>query len=757
MMKTFALAGNPNSGKTTLFNALTGATAHVGNWPGVTVEQRKGVYRNKKAGIEANITDLPGIYSLSPYTPEEVISRNFILDEHPDAIINIVDVTNLERNLYLTTQLLEMDVPVIVALNMMDALEKQGSSVNAEELSKKLGVPVVEISALKNEHIEALMKEAAKLPEKRKGVTVLTDGWLGDLVKEATAIYSKEEGIVHPLFHAIKALENDEIEAKANKGVFEQVAKLIESKGKTVDDLEAASADGRYQVITEKYASSLNKKQEHASEKLTLSDKIDRVLTNRWAGIPIFVVLLYLLFRITFAENLFYADFGIGTFDEGGVFEGLFYADGQIMGLGTILANFVNSVTGWFTGVVGGWMENAGAWQSFVCDGILGGIFAVVGFLPQILLLFFFFSILEDSGYMARVAFILDRMFRRFGLSGRAIIPMIMGFGCSVPAMVNTRTLSSDKERIQTIRVVPFFVCSAKLPIVAAVGAAIGDAFGVDPAVTALIAYFGGILIGFISVIVMHLTTQREKVPPFIMELPAYHMPQAKALGIHVWDKAKHSFKKLFTIIFVSTVIIWAMLYFRFDWQILGEEETAEYSILGVLGSIVSPIFTPLGWGTQLVGTVNGQSMNMGWAFAVSALNGLVAKENAIATFATIANSIGAGIAEDAEGFESFSYLVQACGDSLSIGALYSFIFFNVLTVPCFAAVATAKAELPKGTLKWTVLFWLGVSYVVSCMVYTSVTFIWPIAIWAVLIIGGGVGIYFYNKHKVAIDGPLNA
>ena len=756
-MKRFALIGNPNCGKTTLFNALTGATAHVGNWPGVTVEQRKGVYRNKKAGIEANITDLPGIYSLSPYTPEEVISRNFILDEHPDAIIDIVDVTNLERNLYLTTQLLEMDVPVIVALNMMDALAKQGSSVNAEELSKKLGVPVVEISALKNENIEALMQEAMKLPEKRKGSTVLSKGWLGDLVKEAEAIYAKEEGIIHPLFHAIKALENDEIEAKANKSAFAEVGKLIESKGKTADELEAASADGRYQVITENFATSLSKKEKAASEKLTYSDKVDKVLTNRWVGIPIFLILLYILFRITFAENLFFADFGIGTFDKGGVFEGLFYAEGHLMGFGKILANFVECVTGWFTGVVAGWMEGAGAWQSFVCDGILGGIFAVMGFLPQILLLFFFFSILEDTGYMARVAFILDRAFRRFGLSGRAIIPMIMGFGCSVPAMVNTRTLSSEKEKIQTIRVVPFFVCSAKLPIVAAVGAALGDAFGIDPALTALIPYFGGVLVGFISAIVMHLTTQREKVPPFIMELPAYHMPQAKALGIHVWDKAKHSFKKLFTVIFVSTVIIWAMLYFRFDWQILGEEETAEYSILGVLGSVFSPIFTPLGWGTQLVGTINGQTMNMGWAFAVSALNGLVAKENAIATFATIANSIGAGIADDVDGTLSFSYLVQACGSSLSVGALYSFIFFNVLTIPCFAAVATAKAELPKGTLKWTILFWLGVSYVVSCMVYTCVTFIWPIAIWGTLLVGAIVGIYFYNKHKVAVDGPLHA
>ena len=378
-MKTFALAGNPNSGKTTLFNALTGATAHVGNWPGVTVEQRKGVYRNKKAGIEANITDLPGIYSLSPYTPEEVISRNFILDEHPDAIIDIVDVTNLERNLYLTTQLLEMDVPVIVALNMMDALAKQGSSVNAEELSKKLGVPVVEISALKNENIEALMQEAMKLPEKRKGSTVLSKGWLGDLVKEAEAIYAKEEGIIHPLFHAIKALENDEIEAKSNKSAFAEVGKLIESKGKTADELEAASADGRYQVITENFATSLSKKEKAASEKLTYSDKVDKVLTNRWVGIPIFLILLYILFRITFAENLFFADFGIGTFDEGGVFEGLFYAEGHLMSLGKILANFVECVTGWFTGVVAGWMEGAGAWQSFVCDGILGGIFAVMG------------------------------------------------------------------------------------------------------------------------------------------------------------------------------------------------------------------------------------------------------------------------------------------------------------------------------------------------------------------------------------------
>ena len=735
-MRTFALAGNPNCGKTTLFNALTGSSAHVGNWPGVTVDKREGVY--KGAGERVAVVDLPGIYSLSPYTPEEVVSRNYILEEKPDAIINIVDATNLERNLYLTTQILECDVPVIIARNMMDEVEKSGDKIDVKAIEKTLGVPVVEISALRNTGIKELMSRALSMPSQRKGTTVLK-GVLDKQLETAYAFY-ESEGVSSPLFHAVKLLENDEIEVQ-RKG-----ASAVLEKTDADEDLEAVIADERYKYISGSLSGAKTKAHREA---LTKSDKIDRVLTHRVWAIPIFIVILFFIFHLTFSENLFYlngfsenqawmpslVELGLATEDGPNNFGveilAIFY-DGTVYSPGVILTNFLNLFLDHISDGVISLMERGGAaeWATgLVGDGILGGIFAVLGFLPQILVLFMFFSILEDSGYMARIAFVLDRVFRRFGLSGRAFMPMIMGFGCSVPAAVNTRTLADEKERTATIRVIPFFSCGAKLPILTAVAGGIVMAFGVGNAdVITFSMYILGICTAIVCVLLMRNTTLKGETPPFIMELPAYHAPGFKNLMLHLWDKTKHFVKKAFTIIFASTVIIWLFSHLSWNWHYLPDEQMQQ-SMLASLGMFLQPLFTPLGFGAQL-----GQ---FGWVFAVAALTGLVAKENVIATFTTLAICISAYAGEGTEeGIEELAGLIKVitADAGLSqrefIAALIAFIAFNMMTVPCFAACATAKAELEKGKFKWTLLFWLAVSFTVGAMVYTVGAFIWPLAIW---------------------------
>lgn len=739
-MKTFALAGNPNCGKTTLFNALTGSTAHVGNWPGVTVDKKEGIYKGESERV--NIVDLPGIYSLSPYTPEEVISRNYILDEKPSAIINIVDATNLERNLYLTTQLLETDVPVIVALNMMDEVKKSGDKIDAQKLEKALGVPVVEISALKNTGIKELMQRAVSMPDKRKGTTVLK-GALEKQLETALAYY-EEEQVLSPLFHAVKLLENDEIELKRKN------AKQIQEKASNGEDLEAVIADERYKYISANFAAA---KQKSGKEVLTKSDKIDKVLTHRVWAIPIFIVILFAIFHLTFSENLFFLN-GITesqawmpTLKELGMYENdapknfgveplaVIY-DGAVFSPGVILTNFLNLFLDHISDGVVTLMENGGAaeWATgLVGDGILGGIFAVLGFLPQILTLFLFFSVLEDTGYMARIAFVLDRIFRRFGLSGRAFMPMIMGFGCSLPATINTRTLADEKERTATIRVIPFFSCGAKLPILTAVAGGIVMAFGVGNAdVITFCMYLLGICTAIVCVLLMRNTSLKGETPPFIMELPAYHVPGFKNLMLHLWDKTKHFVKKAFTIIFASTVIIWLFSHLSRNWRYLPDEQMNE-SILASIGMFIQPLFTPLGFGSQLGG--------FGWVFAVAAITGLIAKENVIATFTTLALCIGAYMGEGTEeGIEELSSLITTITADTGItqrefiAALIAFIAFNMTTIPCFAACATAKAELPKGKFNRTLLFWVATSFVVGCMIYTIGAFIWPLAIWLAVI-----------------------
>ena len=758
-MKRFALAGNPNCGKTTLFNSLTGSTAHVGNWPGVTVDKREGIY--KKGEEKVYIVDLPGIYSLSPYTPEEVISRNYILDEKPDCVINIIDATNLERNLYLTTQILEMNVPVIVALNMMDIVEKNGDKIDAKILEKRLGVPVISISALKETNLNELMSTAIKFSEKkRKGNTVLEDSNLIHLIKDVEIAFKGKE-VENPLFHAIKFVENDELEVKDHPDLVKIVNDYKESFKDDVfgDDFEALVADARYKYISKNFAIALTRKNESGkSKRLSLSDKIDRVLTNKWAGIPIFLIILLVFFHLIFGEDLFYMNAmglnvgnGYTTFD-GTPFAGAFVNEGAIMSPGVMITNLFVGCLDWINGLVGQGLElaNAQAWaQSFICDGVLGGLFAILGFLPQILMLFLFFSILEDTGYMARVAFILDRIFRKFGVSGRAFMPMIMGFGCSVPAMINTRTLADEKERVATIRVIPFFSCGAKLPILTAVAGGLANVLGIGYADLITVGmYVLGMAVAIGSLIIMRNTTMRGEVPPFIMELPTYHLPQFKALMIHLWDKTKHFVKKAFTIILLSTIIIWLFQHLTWDWQFIENwEDIAEggnqligQSILASLGKFIQPIFTPLGFGSQL-------GVSVGWVFAVAAITGLVAKENCIGTISVLAVSLGAtAVSIDGDGADAMQFLINESG--LSTAGAISFIAFNMLTIPCFAAVATAKGELRKGTLKWTLLFWLVTSYIVSSAIYTIGEWWWTLFIWLVILALAIIFIYFFNKYK---------
>lgn len=764
-MKRFALAGNPNCGKTTLFNNLTGSTAHVGNWPGVTVEKKDGVY--KKLSEPISIIDLPGIYSLSPYTSEEVISRNYILDEKPDCVINIVDATNLERNLYLSTQLLEIDVPIVIAVNMMDVLEKAGDTLDEKKLEKELGVPVVKISALEESNLKELMEVALKASETpRKGNTVVYNKDLNHLIGDVHIAF-KGKNVDHPLFHAIKLVENDEIETKMHPDLLPMVEDFKKTfKDETFgDDIEAIIADERYNYISKNFSDVItrneNKLDNKEKVKSTKSDRIDRVLTHKVWGLLIFAVILFFVFHLTFSEDLFFLHaFGVQFTPcfEGSIYEGLFWGEGGISSPGVMLFNFFDMSFGALTDLTAGAMEAglpaSAAWfTGLVCDGVLSGLFAILGFLPQILVLFLFFSIMEDTGYMARVAFILDRIFRKFGLSGRAFIPMIMGFGCSVPAMINTRTLADEKEKTATIRVIPFFSCGAKLPILVAIAGGLVEHFGVGNAdVITYSMYVVGIAAAIICLIIMRNTTMRGEAAPFIMELPSYHLPQFKALMIHLWDKAKHFIKKAFTIILASTIVIWFLSNFGWDWQYLG---TFEDSILQSIGQFIQPIFTPLGFGSQLT--------SLGFVFAVAAITGLIAKENVVATFITMATIVISSLTPDAieaieadeEGITAAAAMINASG--MSWQGCISFITFNMLAIPCFAACATAKAELPKGKFKWTLLFWLVTSYIGASFIYAflsmfsveSLAWAIPVTIGMIALgVGAGFFIHFYNKKK---------
>ena len=704
----FALAGNPNSGKTTLFNVLTGSTAHVGNWPGVTVDKKVGRYKKLEEAID--IVDLPGIYSLSPYTPEEVISRNFVLDEKPDCIINIVDATNLERNLYLTTQLLELDIPIVIALNMIDVVGKLGDIIDVKTLEKKLGVPVVAISALRNEGVKELMEAAFKVSKTyREGICVLENSSYKDIYSKIHKLY-KDVKVDNAIFHAVKMLENDEIEIKNYPQIAKQTTELKTgiNTGVFEGDFEGVVADQRYKFISVNLHGLLKLSKREGMSK---SDKIDRVLTHRIWGIPLFLLIIFAVFHLTFSENLLF----IGYLIPEGSFDIPIIGTDAINSPGVILFNCMEWLTGTIGDAIGGAMP-AGAWYtSLICDGLLAGIFAVLSFIPQIMCLFFFLSILEDSGYMARVAFIMDRAFRKLGLSGKAFMPLIMCFGCAVPGIMATRTLEDDAERRRTIMLTPFFSCGAKLPIWAAFAGVFATAYSaLNAEVIVYSMYILGIAIAILAAFILKKTAVKGETPPFIMELPAYHMPKAKNVGIHLWEKLKHYLFRAATIIAGAIVIIWFLSTFSFSFRMV---EDSGDSILGIIGKGLSWLFIPLGFGM-------GEN---GWKFVVAAITGLIAKEMVVATMGTFAGldgdeameMEGGDIAGTALGTMMLGIGGVLGGINISIPAMFAFMAFNLLSVPCMAAVAAASAELrSKKWVFFSIGFWLLTAYGVSLLVF---------------------------------------
>ena len=714
-----ALAGNPNSGKTTLFNSLTGSTAHTGNWPGVTVDKREGKYR--KLVEEINIVDLPGIYSLSPYTPEEVVSRNYIIDEKPNVVIDVVDATNLERNLYLTTQLLEIDVPVIVALNMSDVLRKEGSSVDINILSKQLGVPVVEISALRNENLDFLMQEVYLLRNtKRKGKTVIEDEKLAHLINDIK-IAIKAKGVDNPLFHAVKLVELDELETEMHPDLVNMVEEFKEyhSDGLFGNDYVALIADARYNYITKHYSASY--KTIVAKEKLTTSDKIDRVLTHRIWSLFIFAGIMFMVFHFTFSNDLFFIG-RIGALITGvpheeyqlinnpfwvnffGAFpEGTDYING-IPSIGVWLQSYVERGFDLLSSSLASVMPETW-YTSLLLDGLIGAIGSVAGFIPVVMTLFLFIAILEDSGYMARVAFILDRAFRRFGLSGRAFIPMLTSFGCAVPGIMGARTIEDKKERNVVIRLLTCFPCGAKAEILAFLSL-VPSWFGLTISGEIFVSsvYFGSFAIVIIFALIMKLFTKSYKASAFIMELPSYHLPQAHNVGALLWDKFKHYLIKAGTIIAASSIVIWFLS--SFNWNLTLGMVEVQNSMLADLGKGLAYFYYPLGWST-----VSGGHL-IGWEYSVATLTGLVAKENVVATISQLFDSQG------------IEYI------PLTAAGLYSFAFYNLLTIPCIAAIGAAYGEQNKKEFTITILWWFFSSYVI-CTFINVFGLIYNVALWA--------------------------
>lgn len=738
----FAIAGNPNSGKTTLFNALTGSTAHVGNWPGVTVDKKEGEY--KKLPEKADIIDLPGIYSLSPYTPEEVVSRNYLLEEKPDCIINVVDATNLERNLYLTTQILELDTPVVIALNMIDVSEKNGDAIDIGGLERALGVPCVEISALKGRGISNLMDIAYRTGKaKRSGFSPMGEGAFGGLYNEIRALYLKEN-VKDACFHAVKMLERDELEVKA----YPAISEISESLKRGADtgvfegDYEGVVADARYNYIGRHFAPHIKKK---SIGGLTRSDKIDKVLTHRIWGIPLFLFIMLAVFHCVFSENFLFSGYIINAASGGEIlFDVPIIGTNTINSPGVILFNCMDELTSLISGAVSGAMP-AGTWYtSLIVDGIFGGLFAVLSFLPQILLLFFFIAVLEDSGYMARVAFIMDRAFRRFGLSGKAFMPLLMCFGCAVPGIMATRTLENEAERRRTIMVTPFMSCGAKLPIWAAFAGVFATAYSqLNATGIAAGMYVIGIVIAIAAAIFLKKTIVKGDTPPFIMELPAYHLPQGRNIGVRLWDKLKHYIIRAGTIIFGSTIVIWFLMNFSFGWQFVPAHE-GSVSILENIGTFFQWVFVPLGFGMG----------DKGWFFVVACATGLIAKEMVVSTMGVFSGVEGDALDIDPGELNGspLGPVLLAIGGTIggvnvAIPAIFSFMAFNLLSVPCMAAVGAARGELRQGAdpktakkrLWQSIAFWMGTAYIVSLFIFWFGAFMtwnaWAAAIFIVLAI----------------------
>lgn len=664
MSVKIALAGNPNCGKTTLFNALTGSNQFVGNWPGVTVEKKEGRLKGNKDVI---IMDLPGIYSLSPYTLEEVVARNYLINERPDVILNIVDGTNIERNLYLSTQLMELGIPVIMAVNMMDVVEKSGDKIHIDKLSQKLGCEAVEISALKGTGIQKAAQKAIALAQQgQKAVAVHT---FSPAVEEVLdAIKGKLDNSIpkeQQRFFAIKLLERDDkISSQMNSvpDVSSEIRKLEEVLD---DDTESIITNERYVYISSIIGDCVTKNKRGA---LTTSDKIDRIVTNRFLALPIFAVVMFLVYYVSVTTvGTWATDWANdGVFGEGWSLFGL-----EIPGIPVLIESLLSAV-------------NCADWlQGLILDGIVAGVGAVLGFVPQMLVLFIFLAFLESCGYMARIAFIMDRIFRKFGLSGKSFIPMLIGTGCGVPGVMASRTIENDRDRKMTIMTTTFIPCGAKLPIIALIaGALFGGASWVAPS-----AYFIGIAAIICSGIILKKTKMFAGDPaPFVMELPAYHMPTVSNVLRSMWERGWSFIKKAGTIILLSTIVIWFTTYFGFvDGQFrMLEDMEIDHSILAAVGNALSWLFIPLGWGD--------------WKSAVAAITGLVAKENVVGTFGILY-----GFAEVAEdGSEIWGTLAG----SMSAAAAYSFLVFNLLCAPCFAAMGAIKREM--NNIKW---FWFAIGY----------------------------------------------
>ena len=667
-----ALAGNPNCGKTTMFNALTGANQYVGNWPGVTVEKKEGKLKSKKVKEEVVVTDLPGIYSLSPYTLEEVVSRDYLLKENPDVIVDLVDATNIERNLYLTTQLIETGVPVVIALNMADLLEKRGIKIDVVRLSMLLDCPIVETSALKGEGLDKLIDEAIKTAKKKEAdlPKEIFNKDLEDAVSAAAEVLPSSIDANKKRWYAVKFLEKDSKVAESVK-LTDSAAKKIEELRAGLekshdDDMESIVTDERYKFIQKIVGTTVKK----GKDKLTTSDKIDKIVTNRILGIPIFIAVMFVVYYIS------------------------------VTTIGTIVTDWTNDTfVGGIQEIVGGFLEGIGTNDvvtSLVVDGVIGGVGAVLGFVPQMAILFLFLSILEDCGYMVRIAFVMDRVFRHFGLSGKSFIPVLVGTGCGVPGVMASRTIENERDRRMTIMTTCFIPCGAKMPII---GLIAGAMFGGSPLV-AVSAYFIGMAAIICSGIILKKTKAFAGDPaPFVMELPAYHIPAWGNVFRATWERGWSFIKRAGSVILAATVVLWFLQGFGFENGAFGMVEDQDNSVLAAIATKVAWIFAPLGFGN--------------WKATVASVSGLIAKENVVGTFGVLYHFGGEELSEN--GDEIWS-LVAADYTALSA---YAFMIFNLLCAPCFAAMGAIKREMNNG--KWTAFaigYMCALAYCSALVVY---------------------------------------
>ena len=676
MSVTIALAGNPNCGKTTMFNALTGANQYVGNWPGVTVEKKEGKLKNQK---DVTVTDLPGIYSLSPYTLEEVVSRDYLLKEKPDVIIDLVDATNIERNLYLATQLLEIGIPVVIALNMVDLLKKNNIHINVKGLSSALGCPIVETSALKGTGLKEVVDEAIKcanqhrVPSKQMEFPKAVEKAVNEIESLVPANISEE----NKRWYAVKLLERD---SKVKEGLnlpasaqskIEEIASNLEKAED--DDTESIVTDGRYQYIQKVVSANVKR----SGNKMTVSDKIDRIVTNRILGLPIFILTMFIVYYVS------------------------------VTTVGTMVTDWTNdSFVGTIQGVVADGLSGVGVadWQvSLVSDGIIGGLGAVLGFVPQMAILFLFLSILEDCGYMVRIAFVMDRVFRHFGLSGKSFIPLLISSGCGIPGIMASKTIEADNDRRLTIMTATFIPCGAKLPVIALMGGIMTAYVTGDYVAAGFITplmYFIGVVAVLVSAIILKKTKPFSGKPaPFVMELPQYHIPSAKTVLLHVWERLKGFIIKAGTILFLATVIMWVLSSIGTTGSGIGFVEDSNDSIMAILGGILAPIFAPLGFGK--------------WQPVAASISGFSAKESIVSTMGVLANVAG----DDAEDTMIVGAAIKAWFPSAV--AAFSFLLFNLLDSPCLAAISTMAHEMQSRKWFWfAILFQNIFAYVVTLCVY---------------------------------------